>query len=204
VDERRREMRKVIVSEFLTLDGVMQAPGGSDEDREGGFEHGGWQMPYFDEVAGSAVDEGFRTAGGLLLGRKTYEIFAAYWPNQPADDPFVGTMNSLPKFVASRTLEEPLEWENSTLLKGDVAKEVAKLKEEPGGSLQVIGSGDFAQTLMQNDLVDEYALMVHPLVLGSGKRLFKDGAVKIPLRLVDTKTSGTGVLVLTYEPTGRG
>src|ERR671914_187976 len=124
-------MRKVVVSEFLTLDGVMQAPGGFDED------------------AGSAVAEGFGKAGGLLLGRKTYEIFAAYWPNQPADDPFVGTMNSMPKFVASRTLEEPLKWENSTLLTGDVAEEVTKLKEQPGGDLQVIGSGDFAQTLMQ-------------------------------------------------------
>jgi dihydrofolate reductase len=195
------EMRKVIVSEFLTLDGVMQAPGGSDEDREGGFQHGGWQMPYFDDAAGSAVDEGFATAGGLLLGRKTYEIFAAYWPNQPADDPFVSTMNSLPKFVASTTLEEPLKWENSTLLKGDVAQEVAKLKEESGGNLLVIGSGDFAQTLIQHDLVNEFQIMVHPLVLGSGKRLFREGSSKRPLRLVDSKTTSTGVLIATYEPT---
>jgi dihydrofolate reductase len=193
-------MRKVIVSEFLTLDGVMQAPGDSDEDREGGFEHGGWQLPYFDEVAGSAVSEGFGSVGGLLLGRKTYELFAAFWPNQPADDPFAATMNSLPKFVASRTLEEPLKWENSTLLKGDAAEEVAKLKEESGGDLQVIGSGDFAQTLMQHDLVDEYALMVHPLVLGSGKRLFRDGNPRTGLRLVDTKTTTTGTLILTYQP----
>jgi dihydrofolate reductase len=195
------EMRKVIISEFLTLDGVMQAPGGSDEDREGGFQHGGWQMPYFDDAAGSAVDEGFATAGGLLLGRKTYEIFAAYWPNQPADDPFVSTMNSLPKFVASTTLEEPLKWENSTLLKGDVAQEVAKLKEESGGNLLVIGSGDFAQTLIQHDLVNEFQIMVHPLVLGSGKRLFREGSSKRPLRLVDSKTTSTGVLIATYEPT---
>ena len=193
-------MRKVIISEFLTLDGVMQAPGGSDEDREGGFEHGGWQMSYFDDAAGSAVAEGFGKAGGLLLGRKTYEIFAAYWPNQPADDPFVGTMNSLPKFVASRTLEEPLKWENSTLLTGDVAGEVAKLKEQPGGDLQVIGSGDFAQTLMRESLVDEFQIMVHPLALGSGKRLFRDGGPRIPLRLVDTKTTTTGVLILRYQP----
>jgi dihydrofolate reductase len=194
-------MRKVIVSEFLTVDGVMQAPGDSDEDREGGFEHGGWQLPYFDDIAGSSVAEGFGSAGGLLLGRKTYDIFAAYWPNQPADDPFVGTMNSIPKFVASRTLEEPLKWENSTLLKGDVAKEVARLKEQSGGDLQVIGSGDFAQTLMQHDLVDEYALMVHPLVLGTGKRLFRDGNPRTALRLVDTKTTTTGTLILTYQPT---
>lgn len=193
-------MRKVIVSEFLTLDGVMQGPGGPEEDRRGGFEHGGWQMPYFDEVGGSAVSEGFDAAGGLVLGRKTYEIFAAYWPNQPADDPFAGTMNSLPKFVASTTLEEPLTWENSTLLKGDVAKEVAKLKEQPGGDLLVIGSGDFVQTLMRNGLVDEYQLMVHPIVLGSGARLFREESPKTALRLADTKTTGTGVLLLTYEP----
>ena len=193
-------MRKVIISEFLTLDGVMQAPGGSDEDREGGFEHGGWQMPYFDDAAGSAVAEGFEKAGGLLLGRKTYEIFAAYWPNQPADDPFVGTMNSMPKFVASRTLEEPLKWENSTLLTGDVAEEVARLKEHPGGDLQVIGSGDFAQTLMRENLVDEFQIMVHPLVLGSGKRLFRDESPRSPLKLIDSKTTSTGVLIVTYEP----
>lgn len=193
-------MRKVIVSEFLTLDGVMQAPGDSDEDREGGFEHGGWQIPYFDDVAGSAVGEGFGKAGGLLLGRKTYDIFATYWPNQPADDPFVGTMNSMPKFVASRTLEEPLKWENSTLLTGDVAEEVTKLKEQSGGDLMVIGSGDFAQTLMREGLVDEVQIMVHPLVLGSGKRLFGDGSPKIPLRLEDTKTTTTGVLILRYQP----
>lgn len=193
-------MRKVIVSEFLTLDGVMQAPGDSDEDREGGFEHGGWQLPYFDDVAGAAVDEGFASAGGLLLGRKTYEIFAAYWPKQPADASFATTMNSLPKFVASRTLEEPLTWENSTLLQGDAAEEVARLKEGSGGDLLVIGSGDLAQTLMRHDLVDEYALMVHPLVLSSGKRLFGEGNPRTPLRLVDSKATGTGVLILTYQP----
>jgi dihydrofolate reductase len=193
-------MRKVIVSEFLTVDGVMQAPGGSDEDREAGFEHGGWQMPYFDDVAGAAVGEGFQSAGGLLLGRKTYDIFAGYWPNQPADDPFVATMNGLPKFVASRTLEEPLKWENSTLLKGDVAQAVAKLKEESGGHLQVVGSGDFAQTLIREGLVDEYALLVHPLLLGTGKRLFRDGNPRTPLKLVDSKTSTTGTVILTYRP----
>jgi dihydrofolate reductase len=196
-------MRKVIVSEFLTLDGVMQAPGDSDEDREGGFEHGGWQLPYFDDAAGSAVDEGFGAAGGLLLGRVTYELFAAFWPSQPADDPFASTMNSLPKFVASRTLEEPLKWENSTLLKGDAGEEVAKLKEEPGKDLLVIGSGDLAQTLMRQGLVDEFQVMIHPLVVGTGKRLFRDGSPRIPLSLVDSKTSGTGVLILTYRPAGK-
>jgi dihydrofolate reductase len=195
-------MRKVVVSEFLTLDGVMQAPGASDEDREGGFEHGGWQMPYFDEALGSAVGEGFDNSGGMLLGRTTYEIFAAYWPNQPADDPFVGTMNSMPKFVASRTLEEPLKWNNSTLIKDNVAEEVTKLKQQPGKDLYVIGSGDLAQTLMRQGLVDEFQIMVHPLVLGTGKRLFRDGSPRIPLRLVDTKTTSTGVLILSHQPTG--
>jgi dihydrofolate reductase len=195
-------MRKVIVSTFLSLDGVMQAPGGADEDRSGGFEQGGWQMPYFDEVAGNAIAAGMAASGGFLLGRKTYEIFAAFWPNQPDDDPAAATMNNIPKFIASTTLEEPLEWKNSTLIKGDVAEGVAKLKQEPGKDLQVIGSGDLAQTLMQHDLVDEYQLMVHPIVLGSGKRLFGEGNATTRLKLVDTKTTGTGVVILTYQPAG--
>jgi dihydrofolate reductase len=193
-------MSRVVVSTFLSLDGVMQAPGGSDEDRSGGFEHGGWQMPYFDEVGGQAVGQGFATTDGLLLGRKTYEIFAAYWPNQPADDPFAAAMNGMQKYVASRTLQEPLQWSNSTLLKGNVVEEVNKLKEQPGKDLQVIGSGEFAQTLIDNDLVDEYRLMVHPIVLGTGKRLFRDGSKKTALRLVDSTTTTTGVLILTYQP----
>jgi dihydrofolate reductase len=174
VGERSTEMRKIIVSEFLTLDGVMQAPGDSDEDREGGFEHGGWQMPYFDEVAGNAISEGMGASGGFLLGRTTYELFPAFWPSAPAD-PFAATMNSQPKFVASTTLEEPLKWENSTLIKGDVAEGVAKLKEEPGKDLHVIGSGDLVQTLMQHDLVDDYEVMVHPVILGSGKASVQRG-----------------------------
>lgn len=193
-------MRKVIVSEFLTLDGVMQAPGDANEDRDRGFEHGGWQIPYFDDIAGQAVSEGMAGAGGYLLGRKTYEIFAAYWPQQPADNPFAAVLNNLPKYVVSTTLREPLAWQNSTLIKGNVAEAVAKLKQEPGKDLQVIGSGELAQTLMQNDLVDAYAVMVHPLVLGSGKRLFREGSIKIPLKLADSKTTSTGVLILTYEP----
>ncbi len=192
-------MTRVVVSEFLTLDGVMQAPGDPDEDRKGDFQHGGWQMPYIDEVAGDAVTKGIEASGGFLLGRRTYEIFAAYWPNQPADDPIASALNSLPKHVASTTLEEPLKWSNSTLITGDVAEEVAKLKQPPGKDLVVIGSGLLAQTLMQRDLVDEYQLMIHPLVLGTGKRLFGDVGVKIPLKLVDTKTTGIGVLILTYQ-----
>jgi dihydrofolate reductase len=193
-------MSKVVVSTFLSLDGVMQAPGGPDEDRSGGFEHGGWQMPYFDEVGGQAVAQGFATTDGLLLGRKTYEIFAAYWPNQPTDDPFAAAMNGMQKYVASRTLQEPLQWSNSTLLKGNVGEEGNKLREQPGKDLQVIGSGEFAQTLIDNDLVDEYRLMVHPIVLGTGKRLFRDGSKKTALRLVDSTTTTTGVLILTYQP----
>jgi dihydrofolate reductase len=196
-------MRKVIVSTFLTLDGVMQAPGGPDEDRSGGFEHGGWQMPYFDDVAGSAISEGMAASGAFLLGRKTYEIFAAYWPSAPDDDPIAAVMNGIQKYVVSTTLEEPLEWNNSTLIKGDIAAEVTKLKQQPGKDLQVIGSGDLAQTLMQHDLVDEYQLMVNPIVLGSGNRLFREGSATSPLRLVDSKTTSTGVLILTYQPAGK-
>jgi dihydrofolate reductase len=196
-------MRKVIVSEFVSLDGVMQAPGHLDEDRDGGFEQGGWQVPYFDDVMGSAVDKGLRTAGGLLLGRRTYEHFAGYWP-AASEDQEPELMNDLPKFVASTSLEEPLAWSNSTLLKGDVAVEVAKLKDRSGGDLFVLGSGELAQTLMRDNLVDEYQLMVHPLVIGSGKRLFRDGDSRKPLRLVDSTTTGTGVLLLTYRPEGVG
>jgi dihydrofolate reductase len=195
-------MRKVIVSEFLTLDGVMQAPGLPDEDRSGGFEHGGWQMPLMDDTAGNAITEGLAATGGLLLGRVTYEIFAGYWPNAPADEPsgLAQTINSLPKYVVSTTLREPLPWNNSHVIKGDVAKEVTKLKQESGKDLQVIGSGQLVQTLMQNDLVDEYRLMINPIVLGNGKRLFRDGSPKTSLRLVDSETSKTGVLIVTYEP----
>lgn len=191
-------MRKVIVSEFLTLDGVMQAPGAPDEDRSGGFEHGGWQMQYFDDVAGKAVTEAMDATGGFLLGRVTYQIFAGYWPNAPADDPLAQTINSLPKYVVSRTLQEPLGWQNSHLITGDVAKEIATLKAEPGKDLQVIGSGDLVQTLIQHDLVDEYHLMINPIVLGGGKKLFREGVAMRPLRLVNSTTSSTGVLIATY------
>jgi dihydrofolate reductase len=193
-------MARLIVSEFLTLDGVMQAPGASDEDKEEGFQHGGWQMPLFDDAMGQAVDRGMKSMTGLVLGRKTYEIFAGYWPNQPDDNPFAATFNSVPKYVASRTLSEPLEWSNSSLLGQDVAAALRELKEETDGDLIVIGSGDLAQTLMENDLVDEYQIMIHPLVLGTGKRLFREGSPVIPLRLIDHKTSSTGVLILTYRP----
>ena len=195
------KMRKIIVSEFLTLDGVMQAPGGPDEDRSGGFNHGGWQMPYFDEITAKAIIEGLTEAGGFVLGRKTYEIFAAYWPTAPAEvRAFAEPLNNLPKFVASKTMREPLAWNNSILIAGDVAKEVAKLKRQSGNDLRVIGSGELVQTLMKNDLIDEYVLMVHPLVLGSGKRLFREGGSSANLKLIDIKTTGKGVVIVTYQP----
>ncbi len=191
-------MARIVLSEFLTLDGVMQAPGGEDEDRSGGFEHGGWQGPFFDDAGGRAVEQTMSTADALLLGRRTYDIFAAYWPNtthEPSEQ-----LNSMPKYVVSTTLEEPLAWNNSTLIKGDVPSELAKLKELPGRDVLVFGSGDLAQTLMEHDLIDEYRLMVHPIVLGSGKRLFREGNPRTPLQLVDAETTGTGTQILTFRP----
>ena len=193
-------MRKLGVFEFVTLDGVMQAPSGPEEDRRGGFEHGGWVMPYLDEVAASVGLEGMAASGGLLLGRVTYEGMAAYWPSAPAEDPFAEGINNLPKFVVSTTLQEPLAWNNSRLIKGDIAEEVAKLKQQPGKDLGILGSGELVHTLMQDNLIDEYRLLVFPIVLGSGKRLFRDGGPTTALRLVDTKTTSTGVVILTYQP----
>jgi dihydrofolate reductase len=193
-------MRKLIVIEFLTLDGVMQAPGGQDEDRSGGFEHGGWQQPYFDDVFGEAVITGLAEAGGFLLGRRTWEIFAAYWPTAPVEERDVADpLNNLPKYVASRTLSEPLAWNNSTLIAGDLAEGVRRLKSESGKDLHLFGSGDLMQTLMGDDLIDEYRLMIHPVVLGSGTRLFREGNPCRPLALTDSKTSTTGVLITTYR-----
>jgi dihydrofolate reductase len=192
-------MRKLTVSEFVSLDGVMQAPGGADEDTEGGFRHGGWQMGYFDDVAGERIGASMAQTGAFLLGRRTYEIFASYWPTQSDDDPFAKILNGLPKYVASTTLGEPLAWQNSTLLQGDVAKAVAELKEGEGGNIVVLGSSGLVQTLYENDLVDEYALMIHPIVLGSGKKLFRDVPRK-PLKLADSVTTSTGVVMATYVP----
>jgi dihydrofolate reductase len=193
-------MSKIVVSEFLTLDGVMQAPGDPNEDRSGGFDQGGWQLAYFDDVFGKTMMDAFAAAGGMLLGRLTYENFARYWPNQPSDDPLAAAMNGFQKYVVSTTLTEPLAWQNSTLIKGDVAAEVARLREQPGKEIQVIGSGEQVQTLIASDLVDSYRLMVHPLVLGNGKRLFRDGTTSTKLQLVNSTTTTTGVLILDYEP----
>ena len=195
-------MKKLVVGEFLTLVGVMQAPNYTWEDTEGGFKYGGWQMPYFDAEKGKIIGELIAAAGALLLGRVTYQIFAAYWPNAPEDDPIgIGhKLNSIPKYVVSTTLDK-VEWNNSTLIKKNVEEEVAKLKQQSGsGFLYVTGSGKLVQSLMKAGLVDEYVLMIHPLVLGSGKRLFENGVGPIKLKLVDSKTTGSGVVILTYRP----
>lgn len=191
---------KVVVTNSLTLDGVMQAPGRPDEGRRGGFEHGGWAQPYIDAVMGEEMGKGMAQAPALLFGRRTYEDFASFWPNQPEPNPFTAVLNNAHKFVASTTLEEPLPWMNSTLLKGDAAEAVAKLKEELGKDIAILGSGELVQSLMRRNLVDEYVLLIHPLVLGSGRRLFTDGGSFATLRLIDTKTTTTGVVIATYQP----
>lgn len=195
-------MRKIVVFTNLTLDGVMQAPGQPDEDLRGGFQHGGWAAPYaaMSSVSGeSAPGEALTNTGPILLGRRTYENFYAYWPNQ-TDNPYTEVLNNAQKYVASTTLEEPLPWINSTLLKGDVAKAVEGLKAQPGKDFLVMGSGELVRTLMQHNLVDLYILLIHPLVLGSGRRLFPDGGAYAALRLVDTQTTPTGVVIVTYQP----
>jgi dihydrofolate reductase len=194
-------MRKIVVSEFLTLDGVMQGPGGPDEDREGGFTQGGWQMPFNDEEQMKIVSEGIAATDAYLLGRKTYEIFARYWPHQPDSNPFAKTLNGKPKYVASRTLKEPLSWQNSTVLRGDLADEVRKLKDRDGENISVLGSGELVQALARNSLVDEYWLMICPIVLGNGKRLFRDGFESTGLELVGSTTNSKGAVMSTYRPT---
>ena len=195
-------MSRVCVVTHLTLDGVMQAPGGADEDRRGGFEHGGWSRPYGDEVMGRVMGQGMATSGALLFGRRTYEQFASFWPHQPADAPFAGVLNDAQKYVASRTLAEPLPWQNSTLLAGDAADVVAALREEPGKDLVVLGSGELVRSLLARGLVDRFVLPIHPLVLGTGRRLFGhgDGGAFAALTLVDSVTTTTGVIIATYEP----
>ena len=192
-------MSKVVVNMNLTLDGVMQAPRRPDEDPRGGFEHGGWALPYFDPVMGKAAAEGMAKMPALLFGRRTYEDFYAVWPKR-TDNPFTAFLNNVQKYVASTTLAEPLPWSNSTLLTGDAAAAVATLKEQPDKDLIIFGSGELVQSLMRRNLVDEYVLQIHPLVLGSGRRLFPDGSPFAALRLVDTKTTTTGVVIATYRP----
>jgi dihydrofolate reductase len=179
----------------------VQAPGAPDEDTTGGFAHGGWHLRYFDDLSQQWVLETLTAAGGFLLGRRTYEGFAAHWPNASEEEQVVAQpLNSKPKYVASRTLAEPLEWQNSTLLQGDVAEGVAALKRKAGGYLLVIGSTQLVQTLIQHGLVDEFQVMIDPLVVGGGKRIFRDDGVLRPLRLVDSKVTTTGAIVATYAP----
>lgn len=186
---------------FLTLDGVMQAPGGSDEDREGGFTHGGWSFPYGDEEFANPMIGWFEHADAFLLGRKTYDIFNGYWPqHDDPTDPIASKLNRLPKHVASRT-RSTFEWANTTQI-SDVVSEVTKLKEQPGDELQVHGSGDLVRTLIEHDLIDEYRLMIFPVHLGSGKKLFTDGARPASLRLLSTKATSAGVIIATYQPAG--
>jgi dihydrofolate reductase len=194
-------MRKLIVSTFLTLDGVMQAPGGPEEDDSGGFAHGGWSVNYWDDLMGEVMSEAFGVPFDLLLGRRTYEIFSAYWPTAP-EEAGSKPLNDATKYVASRS-RPSLDWTPALLLEGDAAEGVAALKEEDDGpELQVHGSGNLIQTLMHHGLVDEYRLWVFPLVLGSGKRLFADGTIPAGLKLLDSKVSTTGVVIGTYEPAG--
>jgi len=196
-------MSQIVVVENLSLDGVMQAPGRADEDLRGGFEHGGWAMAYDDPAKGRIMAGGMAQAGPLLFGRRTYEDFFRIWPNRK-DNPFTEVLDNTQKYVASTTLTEPLPWKNSTLLEGDAADAVVRLKEQPGKNIVVLGSGELVRSLMRRNLVDEFVLLIHPLVLGSGHRLFADAGAFATLRLVDAQTTTTGVVIATYrqaEPT---
>jgi dihydrofolate reductase len=193
-------MRRLVVSTFLTLDGVMQAPGGPEEDDEGGFAYGGWSVNYWDDVMNEVMAEAMSEPFDLILGRRTYDIFAAYWPDAP-EEAGGKPLNDATKYVASRG-RPALDWGPAVLIGGDAAEGIAELKRGDGPELQVHGSGNLIQTLMRNSLVDEYRLMVFPVVIGSGKRLFADGTIPAGLRLVDSKVSSTGVVVGTYEPAG--
>jgi dihydrofolate reductase len=191
-------MGKVVVFASVTLDGVMQAPGRPDEDTRGGFAHGGWAQPYNDPVMASVAAKDMAGTGSILLGRRTYEDFHSFWPHQ-TDNPFTEVLDNTQKYVASTTLREPLPWRNSTLLEGDAAEAVAGLKRQQGKDMVVLGSGELAQALMRRTLVDRYVLLIHPLVLGTGRRLFPDGGAPATLRLVDSATTTTGVVIATYQ-----
>ena len=193
-------MRKLVVSTFMTLDGVMQAPGGPGEDDSGDFAYGGWSVNYWDEQMGAVMDEAMSTPFDLVLGRKTYDIFAAHWPNAP-EEAGGKPLNDATKYVVSRT-NPKLKWAKSVLIEGDAAEGIAALKKGDGPELQVHGSGELIQTLLRHNLVDEYRLWVFPLVIGSGKRLFSEGTIPSGLKLVDSKVSTTGVMIGTYEPGG--
>ncbi|MFF3244745.1 dihydrofolate reductase family protein [Streptomyces sp. NPDC002870] len=196
-------MAQLSITTFVTLDGVMQAPGGPNEDTSDGFDLGGWSVPYGDEDFGRFINEVFDRAGAFLLGRRTYEIFAGYWPKvtDPAD-PVASRLNTLPKYVASTTLDKA-DWEGTTVIGGDLVKEVAAIKERTDGELQIHGSGGLAQSLMKHDLIDTLNLLVFPVVLGKGRRLFAEGAVPTAFRHAGSRTTGAGVAIHTYELAGR-
>ena len=193
-------MRNIVVGTFLSLDGVMQAPGGPEEDPTGGFVHGGWSVNHWDDLMMQYMAETLSMPFDLLLGRKTYEIFAAHWP-YVTDDPLADRLNGATKYVVSSTLGSA-EWSNSTVIGGDVPEQIARLKEQAGPEIQVPGSGELIQTLLKHGLVDVYRLWIFPVLLGSGKRLFADGTTPTGLRMVDTRTSTTGVIIATYERAG--
>jgi dihydrofolate reductase len=199
-------MAKLLVINNLTLDGVMQAPGRPDEDTRDGFTHGGWAMPYNDEIKGRAMGAGMAAGGSgnaaLLLGRRTYEDFAGFWPKQE-DNPFTAVLDAMNKYVVTTTLREPLPWQNSVVVPGDAATSVAALKPETERDLVVMGSGELVRTLAGADLVDEYVVMIHPLVLGTGRRLFTETGLRTGFELVNSLTTSTGVLIATYRPEGR-
>ena len=195
-------MRKVIVNEWMTLDGVIQAPGYKDEDETGGFEHGGWHLQYFEDVSRGWVVDGYAEAGGFLFGRRTYESLASYWPHASQEEQAIAKpLNTLPKYVASTTLSEPLAWHNSTLLRGDVVAAVAALKQEDGKDLHLIGSSELARVLIEHDLVDALRVMIDPILVGGGKRFLRDDGVLRPLRLIDSQITATGAILATYAMT---
>jgi dihydrofolate reductase len=190
-------MSKILAFQSVSLDGVMQAPGRPDEDTRGGFEHGGWAARYMDPEMGRLAGEGMASTRALLFGRRTYEDFYSFWPHQ-TDNPFTDVLNETPKYVASTTLEEPLPWSNSLLLKGDIPDAVRELKAEPGQDIVMLGSGELFRSLMRHDLVDEYVLLIHPVVLGSGRQLFSESGPFASLRLLDTRKTTTGVIMAMY------
>jgi dihydrofolate reductase len=192
-------MSKIVAFLNITLDGVMQAPGRPDEDTRGGFQHGGWGAPYSEPSLGKSVDESMATSGALLFGRCTYQDFYSFWPHR-TDNPFTDVLNNTPKYVASTTLKEPLPWMNSTLLKGDVPRAVADLKSQSEKDVVILGSGELVRSLMKENLIDRYMLLIHPLVLGTGKHLFADDHTLATLNLVNTEITRKGVIIATYEP----
>ena len=193
-------MRKLVVLSFITMDGVMQSPGGPEEDTSGGFKHGGWTVGYWDDFIGKVMDKQMAEPFDLLLGRRTYEIFASYWPHSK-DEPLASRLNKAKKYVPSRTLSK-LEWSNSTLIKGNIVDEIRKLKEQDGPEIQVHGSSNLIQTLLKSDLVDEFRLKIFPVTIGTGKRLFEKGTIPASFKLLESKSSTTGVIIATYVRDG--